>query len=385
MADLTIPEGGFWLAPEIPQPNIYPMEWRVETEKLAAIYEKSKRLVWNPADLPWDDLDPADFTRAQRLGIMYWFAVLANFDASGPAVFARATIQAFEKHEEDPVRKCFFSITRDEMNHEECCQRTIARLWPGGPLDWEPADDLERAAHNNIGWLYHNGGRYWTGYSSAVGRYSLPVLFTSFMMGEMAASTLFRGMASGTRHPVFDEMFKRIGRDESRHLQICMTILENEWPGLDDQTRGLITRQLRAGFVFLSMILWEPPEGFWELPPYFLANHRVLMDHARDAQPGPAHVRGTGGELAGGHGEDPRHRRTLGHRLPRDPRARPGRCGGGHHRPAGHHPGILTGPLWLVHAAGFTRLGSCGAGSCGDGRTACASSNSACPARCAPR
>ena len=31
------------------------------------------------------------------------------------------------------------------------------------------------------------------------------------------------------------------------------------------------------------MILWEPPEQFWELPAYFLANHRVLMDHARDA------------------------------------------------------------------------------------------------------
>ena len=57
----------------------------------------------------------------------------------GPAVFARATIHAFEQHEEDPVRKCFFSITRDEMNHEECCQRTIAALWPGGPLDWAAA------------------------------------------------------------------------------------------------------------------------------------------------------------------------------------------------------------------------------------------------------
>jgi hypothetical protein len=281
--ELLVPDGGFWPAPEVPQPNIYPMEWRVETEKLAAIYQKSKLMAWNPADLPWDGLRPEDFSTEQRLGIMYWFSVLANFDASGPAVFARATIRAFEQHEEDPVRKCFFSITRDEMNHEECCQRSIACLWPGGPLNWTPATDLERAAHNNIGWLYHNGGRYWKGYSNAAGRYSLPVLFTSFMMGEMAASTLFRGMASGTKHPVFSEMFHKIGRDESRHLQICMTILENEWPGLTDDVRATITRQLRAGFIFLSMILWEPPEGFWDLPPYFLNNHRVLMDHARDA------------------------------------------------------------------------------------------------------
>ncbi len=99
----------------------------------------------------------------------------------------------------------------------------------------------------------------------------------------MAASTLFRGMSSGTTHPVFGEMFQRIGRDESRHLQICMTILENEWPGLTEGVKSQITRQLRAGFVFLSMILWEPPEGFWDLPPYFMNNHRVLMSHARKA------------------------------------------------------------------------------------------------------
>jgi hypothetical protein len=30
--ELVIPEGGFWPAPEVPQPNIYPMEWRVETD-----------------------------------------------------------------------------------------------------------------------------------------------------------------------------------------------------------------------------------------------------------------------------------------------------------------------------------------------------------------
>jgi hypothetical protein len=281
--ELVVPEGGFWPAPEIPRPNIYPMEWRVETEKLAAIYQKSKLVVWNPADLPWDGLRAEDFTTEQRLGIMYWFSVLANFDASGPAVFARATIRAFEEHEEDPVRKCFFSITRDEMNHEECCQRSIAALWPGGPLNWTPVTDLERAAHNNIGWLYHNGGRYWSGFERSFDKYPLAVVFTSFMMGEVASSTLFRGMATNTRHEVFREIFKRVGRDESRHLQICLTILETTWPGLTEDLKSMITKQLRAGFVFLSMVLWEPPAQFWELSPYFMDNHRVLMDYAREA------------------------------------------------------------------------------------------------------
>ena len=280
---LVVPSGGFTPAPPVPQPNIFPMEWRVETPKLAELYERSKRQVWNPSDFPWDTLRPEEFTEEQRLGIMYWYAVLANFDGSGPAVFAKATIHAFEQHQEDPVRKCFFSITRDEMNHEEVCQRAIQMLVPGGPLDFEATSDLGRAAQNNIGWLYHNGGRYWTGYSKSLEKYPLSVLFTSFLMGEIASSTLFFGMSKKATHPVFKELFKRVGQDEARHLAICLTILEKDWPGLTDEYKTMITKQLRAGFVFLSMILWEPPNQFWEIPDYFLPNHRVLVQHARDA------------------------------------------------------------------------------------------------------
>ncbi|GAA3314139.1 hypothetical protein [Nonomuraea dietziae] len=109
------------------------------------------------------------------------------------------------------------------------------------------------------------------------------MLFTSFMMGEMAASTLFRGMSSGTRHPVFSEMFQRIGRDESPAS-----------PDLHDDPGERVARAHRrrplahhpaaAGRVRVPV---DDPlgaaEGFWELPPYFLDNHRVLMDHAREA------------------------------------------------------------------------------------------------------
>ncbi|MGH7934511.1 MAG: hypothetical protein ACREQN_15300 [Candidatus Binataceae bacterium] len=271
-------------APVVEQPNIFPIEWRLETPRLAEIYERAKREGFNPADIPWDQLDVSVFSAEERVAMMYWWALLANFDASGPAVFGRAMIHAFETHEEDPVRKCFFSITRDETNHEECCQRAMQRLVPGGPLDFPATTALEKAAVNNIRWLYHNGGRYWSGFNRALGRYPLAVLFTSFMLGEVASSSLFHGMARATRHPVFEQIFRSIGRDESRHLQICITLLEKEWPGLNDEYRAFVTKQLRAGFVFLSMVLWEPPEKqFWDLPDYFLQNHRVLLDIARNA------------------------------------------------------------------------------------------------------
>ena len=283
MPHVVVPEGGFVPPPVISQPNIFPIEWRVETAKLVEIYERAKTQVWNPSDIDFAALDRAGFDDEQRVALMYWFAVLANFDASGPPVFSHAVVQSFENHLEDPVRKCFFSIARDEVNHEEVCQRVVQRLVPGGPLDWEPVTDLERAAHNNIGWLYHNGARYWTGFQRSFDKYPLAVVFTSFMLGEVASSTLFRGMATATRHEVFRDIFTRIGRDESRHLHICLTILETSWPGLTDDLKSMITKQLRAGFVFLSMILWEPPDQFWQLSPYFLENHRHLMAIARDA------------------------------------------------------------------------------------------------------
>ena len=97
----------------------------------------------------------------QRYAIAYWFSLLSVFDSSGPAVFARAMIHTYETHEEDPIRKCFFSITRDEVNHEEVCGRAIQLFTPGGPLGYEPQTPLGKLARNNVEWLYHNGARYW--------------------------------------------------------------------------------------------------------------------------------------------------------------------------------------------------------------------------------
>jgi hypothetical protein len=31
------------------------------------------------------------------------------------------------------------------------------------------------------------------------------------------------------------------------------------------------------------MILWEPPNQFWQIPDYFLPNHRALVQYGRDA------------------------------------------------------------------------------------------------------
>ncbi len=269
--------------PPFPELNIFPLEWHVETPKLVQIYEGARDPGWAPNRLPWDSLDPWAFTTDERYAMAYWFALLSVFDGSGPAVFSRAFIHTWETKQEDPIRKCFFSIVRDEVNHEEICQRAIQALTPNGPLGYEPTTPLGHLARNNIRWYYHNGARYWTGFKGGIDRWPLPILFTSFLMGEMAAGTLFHSMYERTTIPVFREAFLQVGKDEARHMGICLAVLENLLPRLTDEQRDVITKQLRAGFVFLSGILDVPAADFWELGPTFLPAHRLLEESAREA------------------------------------------------------------------------------------------------------
>jgi len=82
---------------------------------------------------------------------------------------------------------------------------------------------------------------------------------------------------------LFQKGFRNVGRDEARHMAITLHLFEKEAPRLSEEDKELVTKQLRAGFVFLSMILYEPPEQFWQLPPDFLPVHRELEQIARDA------------------------------------------------------------------------------------------------------
>ena len=269
--------------PPFPEMNIFPLEWRVETPRLQQIYDQARAPGWSPHTLPWESLKAEDFSLDERYAMAYWFTLLSVFDGSGPAVFARAFIHTWETHEEDPVRKCFFSIVRDEVNHEEVCQRAIQTLTPGGPLGYEPETPLGRLARNNVKWYYHNGCRYWNGFRSGITRFQLPILFASFLMGEVAAATLFHSMYQRTAMPALKEAFRMIGKDEARHMAICLAVLRNVLPQLTDEQRGVITRQIRAGFVFLSGILYVPPTDFWELGPTFRPAHRLLEEAARGA------------------------------------------------------------------------------------------------------
>lgn len=270
--------------PAIEQPNVFPLSWHRGTEKLEQIWAASQREQWDPAKLPWDTFDVDSYSWEEREAIAYWWTLLSVFDASAPPVFASAFIKTYELHEEDAVRRCFFSVTRDEQMHEQMCGLAITELLGfADPLAYEPKTDLGERAQRNAKWLYFNGGRYWAGYKTAVPKYPLAVLFSSFLMGEIAAATIFHQMAEGAREPVFQDGFRNIGRDEGRHMAICLSLMERDYPRLAIDDRALITKQIRAGYLFLSAVLYEPPEDFWDLPSDFIEVQRRCEGVAREA------------------------------------------------------------------------------------------------------
>jgi hypothetical protein len=272
------------LPPDTVQPNIYPLSWHTHTTKLQEVWEASLRENWDPEKLAWDTFDVESYSWEERESIAYWWTLLSVFDASAPPVFAEALIKTYEVHEEDPVRKCFFSVTRDEQNHEIMCGLAITKLLGHpDPITYEPKTELGKRLQKNAKWLYFNGGRYWTGYKSAVPRYDLAVLFSSFLMGEIAAATIFKQMFDNSRELVFKEAFRNIGRDEGRHMAICMAVMERDYPKMGPENKAVITKQIRAGYLFLSAVLFEPPMDFWDLPKDFIDNQREAEEVARMA------------------------------------------------------------------------------------------------------
>lgn len=270
--------------PETAQPNVYPLSWHNQTARLEEVWEAAQREVWDPARLAWSGFDVASYSWEEREAIAYWWTLLSVFDASAPPVFAEAFIRSYEVHEEDAVRRCFFSVMRDEQNHEQMCRLTITRLLEHpDPVAYEPRTALGKRLQKNVKWLFYNGGRYWGGYKKAVPKYSFAVLFSSFLMGEIAAATIFKQMHDHARESVFKEAFRNIGRDESRHMAICMVLMERDYPKLPPEDKALVTKQIRAGYLFLSAVLFEPSMEFWDLPTDFIATQREAEDIARRA------------------------------------------------------------------------------------------------------
>ncbi|MEM4046881.1 MAG: aminobenzoate oxygenase [Metallosphaera sp.] len=270
--------------PEYPPYNVYPPKWSFDNERAWQLYRRAKREQWDEEDIDWNKIKEiaSGLDRKQRLAIAYWWSLLSNFDNATP-VFAYAVIKGFEHHLDTAVRGILTTITYDENRHNMVCGLSIDSMMRGFPFQFKPMDDLERKAMLNVEWTWYNGARYWRAYLEAYSKYTLDVLFTSFMMGEAAATTVFTTMSKGSKIEEMRKAFRNTAVDETRHYAFTHLIMTDGASRMTDEQRKLVTKQVRAGFVFLSLITYKPPKEFWRLPPWFEEVNERMEDLARGA------------------------------------------------------------------------------------------------------
>jgi hypothetical protein len=271
--------------PEFPNESIYPEDWEFEDDSLGwKLYRRSKAEQWDEDKLDWAKLREAasGLEQREKLALCYWWALLSTFDNAAP-VFAYALVKAHELEVKTRYKGFITMVTCDECRHNFVCGRSIQCLLPGFPNKFKPANEFEESVRRNVLWVWYNGSRYWNAYKESYNKYDIDVLFTSFMMGEAAATTVFTEMGKLAKLKPFPEAFRRISVDETRHYAFTHVLMQEGLERMNEQKKALVTRQMKAGFTFLSLITYKPPKGFWKLPPGFEDMHYKLEGIARDA------------------------------------------------------------------------------------------------------
>lgn len=257
--------------PEWDVPNAYPPYWDFSNERMYNLYIKAKREQWDEDSLDWKAFEEYMSTRdeRERVAVAFWFSMLSNFD-NATGAFARAVIAAQDWHFDAGTIGMFTTIVMDENRHCIMCGKAAFCALKGFPFR-KAQSPYEEKARKYAWWIWWNGHRYWNAVKEAFEKYPLPAIFTSFMMGEAASTTVFTGASRGAKHSTMRALFKNTSLDEARHFAFTQFLFEDNQHVLNDYIKNLVTKQIRAGFEFLSLITFRPIKTtkFWKLPKDF--------------------------------------------------------------------------------------------------------------------
>jgi rubrerythrin len=269
--------------PPIEAPNPMPTDWTDKIARHRHLWEMAEAHHYDPnTAIDWAALKPEDFTAEQRIAIAYWFGMSGTFENSGVPTFGYGMVKSYEQHQGDSTSRVLLTIARDESNHDEMCRRVVETLLPGFPSrTGDGLSELERRAANNLAWIHYTNGRYWNGYKDAYDLRSLTAVMSPFIVGEAAASLVYMQTSKSATHPVFAQILSRIGRDESRHFAFCNYLAEDTWGNLTHDEKLSLTKNLKASYVYISVVFGDPRAPFWRVPGYFKATHDELQEIAR--------------------------------------------------------------------------------------------------------
>lgn len=270
--------------PVIGPDNPMPMDWTDRIPRHRELWEMAEAQHYDPnTAIDWPGLSASDFSDSDRLAIAYWFATSSVFENSGVPTFAYGMVKSYEEHLGDSTNRVLLTIARDEANHDEMSRRIVQELLPGFPNEFSPTSPAQRAAANNLAWIQYTNSRYWSGYKGAYDTRTMPAVMGAFVAGEAAASLIYTETAKRTQHPVLAQVLQRIGVDESRHFACFNMMAQQHWECLSDEEKASLTKNLKAAYIYISVVFGEARPPFWKVPPSFGDTHFTIQEAARDA------------------------------------------------------------------------------------------------------
>jgi hypothetical protein len=270
--------------PPVVGPNPMPLDWSDKIARHRTLWQMAEAQHYDPnTAIDWASLKAEDFSEDERVALSYWFAVNGTFENSGVPTFGYGMVTSYENHMGDSTSRVLLTIARDESNHDEMCRRTVATLLPGFPFHRERTSEIEKRAANNLEWISYTNSKYWDGYKSAYEQRSLSAVMSPFIVGEAAASLVYMATSRQATHPVFASILEHIGRDEARHFAFCNYLAQDTWGGLREDERTSLTKNIKAAYVYISVVFGEPRAPFWKVPGYFSDTHEEMQNLARKA------------------------------------------------------------------------------------------------------
>jgi rubrerythrin len=270
--------------PSIGSENPMPMDWTDRVPRHRELWERAESQHYDPnVEIDWTQLYAGDFSQDDRLAIAYWFSTSSVFENSGVPTFAYGMIKSYEDHLGDSTSRVLLTIARDESNHDEMSRRIVQTMIPGFPNAFSPQSQEEVEAQNNLAWIQYTNSKYWSGYKAAYDTRSAPAVMAAFVAGEAAASLIYVATAARTDHPLLAQVLHRIGVDESRHFACFNLMAQKYWSDLSDEDKASLTKNLKAAYVYISVVFGDAQPPFWKVPASFQAIHRRMHEAARAA------------------------------------------------------------------------------------------------------
>lgn len=202
----------------------FPLDLDSRIPRIRDLFHVATRNQWNPAtDVPWGDLDPAQYSEAQRFAArLYWSR--RAWGEYGAISESPALLIRFCQEKHAPDMRLFFTIrSQEEARHAEACYRMAERL--GGYIQ----QPVQTAFQGSVA-------------THGVRKLALDpdsplecVIAALVCAAEEIAFDVFKHLIDITPNPVARQVLKLIMRDEVRHCAFGWQFMASRVPQLSPQ------------------------------------------------------------------------------------------------------------------------------------------------------